>query len=971
MYFHKLEILIIISVFIKGCDSAVSLDDFYPFGSQTSDLTTPVVDDGGTGIIPIVTKFPLFNYQHDQLYVDNNGVISFLNPVSQYTPDSFPLGDGRRLIAPFWGDVDTSNGGTIWYRESTDHNVLYKATADVRRYFPNQIRFSAAWVFIATWDNVAFFGASTTGRNRRNTFQVILITNGRHSFTIFMYNRIEWTTGTASNGDTNTGLGGTPAQVGFNAGDGINFYSVEESRTPDIINIAHLTNVNETGVFAFRIDKEIIQNGGCNTGGTLVTTPRFRHMLGGEILVISGPCIKENAVIEVTCGNGLQLECARLSDFSLKCVTPKLTQIGEVHFILTLTSNEDGSINEYSGQFTSVDPSRLMPALRRVSPGSGDHNSYQTVTWDISDLSDFSVTKRHLLVAYIVKDGNGNLEFLHVLEPELDIREESYTFQLSTLSTDKPLILRLTSVTQRTRGIWSDVFFIRQSREAAEDNCYRWWQQESSLVKINSNFDPCPCDATQASLDAARFEEDPLCRLNSETGDFNCLYRQSAKQCFRLIKQSSSGAGRLCCYDFTESILNARDRTGGGTVHRDHYSRVGAVPYLSYFVQEMGPYLQCCQFSDRYCGFFFDARAPSSCAGYVPPIPSVGKGDPHIRTFDGQDYTFNGVGEFILMEDISGQMQVQVRAEQYVNDNGNYSRILYCLPVLPQKERRNMSDTVEVRLNSIRVVDVLINGVIVEMDGTEPDSTVPFNGGYTTFENIPDGSKVITVALTDVAVSLRIEAKNRMLNIMPSIGSKFFEGKMRGLLGNYDGDLSNDFLPRVGPMTPSNSSSTDIHYDFGMTWATTAEESLFTYPVGQNHGSYQNAAFVPILEAPQINNIPEHVQDVCMGNMDCLFDYAATESLDVAQSTRSFNAAFEVILISIAEVGVCDFPPSFNNGTWRTTGYRFGDNATFLCNGQTFESSKGYAVCDEHGTWNITEEAHCDEPRGTNTQHVY
>lgn len=87
--------------------------------------------------------------------------------------------------------------------------------------------------------------------------------------------------------------------------------------------------------------------------GTLVTTPRFRHMLGGEILVISGPCIKENAVIEVTCGNGLQLECARLSDFSLKCVTPKLTQIGEVHFILTLTSNEDGSINEYSGQFTS------------------------------------------------------------------------------------------------------------------------------------------------------------------------------------------------------------------------------------------------------------------------------------------------------------------------------------------------------------------------------------------------------------------------------------------------------------------------------------------------------------------------------------------------------------------------------------------------------------------------------------------
>ena len=42
----------------------------------------------------------------------------------------------------------------------------------------------------------------------------MLITNGRHSFTIFNYGDILWTTGTASDGDEATGLGGTPAQVG-------------------------------------------------------------------------------------------------------------------------------------------------------------------------------------------------------------------------------------------------------------------------------------------------------------------------------------------------------------------------------------------------------------------------------------------------------------------------------------------------------------------------------------------------------------------------------------------------------------------------------------------------------------------------------------------------------------------------------------------------------------------------------------
>ena len=52
---------------------------------------------------------------------------------------------------------------------------------------------------------------------QRNTFQEVLITNGQHSFTIFNYGDMEWTTGTASGGDAESGLGGTPAQVKLNS----------------------------------------------------------------------------------------------------------------------------------------------------------------------------------------------------------------------------------------------------------------------------------------------------------------------------------------------------------------------------------------------------------------------------------------------------------------------------------------------------------------------------------------------------------------------------------------------------------------------------------------------------------------------------------------------------------------------------------------------------------------------------------
>ncbi|XP_063408930.1 uncharacterized protein LOC134692411 [Mytilus trossulus] len=47
---------------------------------------------------------------------------------------------------------------------------------------------------------------------------------------------------------------GTPVMVGFNMGDDIHFYSVEGSRTSQIINLPNLSNVGYPGKFVFRVD---------------------------------------------------------------------------------------------------------------------------------------------------------------------------------------------------------------------------------------------------------------------------------------------------------------------------------------------------------------------------------------------------------------------------------------------------------------------------------------------------------------------------------------------------------------------------------------------------------------------------------------------------------------------------------------------------------------------------------------------
>lgn len=91
--------------------------------------------------------------------MNNNGLVSFGAPETQYTSDPFPLPDGRALVAPFWADVDVRVAGRVLYRQSRAPGILARATADVGAAFPH-LPFTAAWVFVATWDRVAFYGAT-------------------------------------------------------------------------------------------------------------------------------------------------------------------------------------------------------------------------------------------------------------------------------------------------------------------------------------------------------------------------------------------------------------------------------------------------------------------------------------------------------------------------------------------------------------------------------------------------------------------------------------------------------------------------------------------------------------------------------------------------------------------------------------------------------------------------------------------
>lgn len=94
--------------------------------------------------------------------VNHNGHLTFDTPWSSYVPQPFPLYGSRDIIAPFWTDLDNRINGQVYYNQYTSSSILLQqATRDIRRYFP-ELSFSAEWVFVATWNEVAYYPNSGT-----------------------------------------------------------------------------------------------------------------------------------------------------------------------------------------------------------------------------------------------------------------------------------------------------------------------------------------------------------------------------------------------------------------------------------------------------------------------------------------------------------------------------------------------------------------------------------------------------------------------------------------------------------------------------------------------------------------------------------------------------------------------------------------------------------------------------------------
>ena len=851
----------------------IELEDFYPYGPENGDTAVPTNDDGSSGLVNIAFPFPFFDVEHKSLFVNTNGVISFLVEVSQYTPDSFPLDNNRRLIAPFWADVDTREGGVVYYRETLDLAIRTRVSEKIRKYFVRQRRFTAKWVMIVTWLNVARYGGNAS---LLNTFQTILVTDGLYSFSIFYYNKVEWTFGTESSG--------IPAQAGFNAGDGIRYFNTPNSRTPAIINITSTSNYKDPGFWIFQVDGETVKNRDCKSKRGLVLSPRSGIELGGTEIFIGGPCYSLKSEIVCRFNKTLVTSGVYVNPEIAYCITPPLYVAGRIQVELSL---DGGKTFNYNGTFRSIPLGRNAPDVKGLEVDDWANSTKTVLTWDqnlinashvdvhisLFDTFQFRIHKASLAsFKRVLNSGKYLLDFGEKnIAPRRDPKRKSNTESPIAIVSIKPSEDRVKrnspqSSINSTLELYSAGFIVPWL-VLNSISCQDWWtfQRVEQIAKLRGELSPCPTSFKQISADNEFVPDSGVKRL------LNQFHNLGSTSCFRSRSPSASGAGQQCCYNGDSLIVGP---PGGGTL--DVVSPEKS--FWGHMGRDVLPWFACCKLTNN-CGRYYERRPSDRGLRYKPPQVADTRGDPHFSTFDGTFYTFNGFGEYILLQLNNGvDLEFQGRMTPLVDDQGRRTNAT-ALTAMVMRGRE--SDIVQVEFNSRRKIDVFVNRERVEFD---EQTRLDFTGIFAVREN----KSKISIYFTS-GVSVVVKVVENFLTYQISIPTKF-KGRTAGLLGFWDDSKDQEFLLPGGSFIQTNSSYRSLHHEFGQKWMVDRNKTLFTYRFGKSYDSFRDLDFTPVFlddTSSLFSNstFEQEARNICGENKECLFDIAVTGKTSIGEAT--------------------------------------------------------------------------------------
>ncbi|XP_066182017.1 mucin-4 [Sylvia atricapilla] len=403
------------------------------------------------------------------------------------------------------------------------------------------------------------------------------------------------------------------------------------------------------------------------------------------------------------------------------------------------------------------------------------------------------------------------------------------------------------------RGLWIYRLDSR-SRVNYRLQCLAWLDTEPAPTTWNHQLPPCPCSQPQAELDP---------RYHWSRGPADTSVRM-----LRTVSPSPAGAGVRCLYQ-------------GGSLLEGWQERTWTLPFHATTDRELEAFNWCCRRVGRplFCAKFAEKRPRVGCEGYVPPTPAGAFGDPHITTLDGLTYTFNGLGDFVLLlaSDVQTSFILQGRTAQTGTAQAT-NFVAFAAQYIS-----NTTTTVEWTLGSQDDIQVLLNNETILFSYSQDlGDKVYYSPGVL----LVNASSV--TAVFDGTIAVSVLATSGMLSVVCSLPD-WYRNSTRGLLGVWDHDPADDFQMPNGTSIPVNSSEEEI-YSYGMTWAV-GEHCLFSQP----------------LDSPALNFTPFFLSRLrqenesqyqlaalqCHSSKECIYDSLSTGNLALGLATQSLAADFQ------------------------------------------------------------------------------
>ena len=441
-------------------------------------------------------------------------------------------------------------------------------------------------------------------------------------------------------------------------------------------------------------------------------------------------------------------------------------------------------------------------------------------------------------------------------------------------------------------------------------NCSLWSPVLRSIPDDIKNMPSCPCTVEQAYSDARFFDD---------TTEATLFFHPEATRCFQAATFQQSG--QQCCYD-GEGMLLYGPPSGGNF---QAASTLGEHSPVKHWWYDVLPWYSCCVFENE-CSRYYKHRSSDDCSSYEPPAPSAGIGSGHVVTPDGAAFTFNAEGEFIFLHiNSSNDNEVTTQKPMFLMTPGTgdlLEGVSFALHarLVPKYDASVFTSLLFVTGEQKLQIDLVeepqcgFKTFLNNQDVLAPVDFLTFPGMQLAIEE----NQRVTVAW-EIGVAIRVvlgAASNPCSLAFTLQLDKKLMYRIRGLLGNFNGNPADDLRNPSDEIIPLNSSLADIH-DFGLLWRIPSTQSVFKYVAPSTYYSYEGPDFQPTF--PETNAASEMLARICGSSLFCRFDGMVLGE-NFAKVTLQQYQDFRHVMKVATKAVTCGTPPLIANGTLRGSG---------------------------------------------------